>query len=128
MSEVLIMPKTRIMRQKMDRIKIYAGGRGIACDIYEAKTFWQRFTGLMFKNRKYGLLIEKCSSVHTFFMKFELDVICLDKDYKIVKIFYGVKPFRAVFQFKKTKHILELPSGFCGADILKPEIQLEIVK
>jgi len=128
MSEVLILPKTRIMRQKMDRVKIYAGGCAIACDIYEAKTFWHRLSGLMFRRNKYGLLINKCSSVHTFFMKFELDVICLDKDYKIVKVLFAVKPFKTVFAPFGVKHILELPAGCCGTDILKPEIQLEIVK
>jgi uncharacterized membrane protein (UPF0127 family) len=122
------MPKTRIMRQKMDRMKIYAGGREIACDIYEAKTFWQRFSGLMFKSRKYGLLIEKCSSVHTFFMEFNIDVVCLDEDYKIVEIFYGVKPFRLAASFKKTKHILELPSGAFDNSVIKPGISLKIVK
>ncbi len=128
MSEVLILPKMRIMRQKMDRIKIYAGGREIACDIYEAKTFWQRFSGLMFCRRKHGLLINGCGSVHTFFMKFKLDVICLDKDYKIVKVLFAVKPFKTVFCPLAVKHILELPAGCCGTDILKPEIQLKIVK
>ncbi len=128
MSEVLILQKTRIMRQKMDRIKIYAGGSEIACDIYEAETFWQRFSGLMFCRRKHGLLINGCSSVHTFFMKFELDVICLDKDYKIVEVFYGVKPFRLAASFKKTKHILELPSGAFDKSAIKSGISLKIVK
>lgn len=116
------------MLQKMDKIKIYAEGFEIPYEIYEAKTFWRKFSGLMFRSRKYGLLIEKCNSVHTFFMKFNIDVVCLDKDYKIVEVFYGVKPFRLAASFKKTKHILELPSGAVDKSLIKSGISLKIVK
>jgi len=112
----------------MDKIKIYAQDFKIPCEIYEAKTFWNKFSGLMLRTRKYGLLIEKCNSVHTFFMKFNIDVVCIDKDYKIVEVFYGVKPFRFAASLKKTKHILELPSGAFDNTVIKSGISLKIVK
>lgn len=122
MSEVLILRKIHITLLKMkNKIKISADGVEIPCVIYEAKTFYEKFAGLMFCRQKYGLMIKNCSSVHTCFMKFKIDIVCLDKDYKIVKVFYGIKPFRAVFQFNKTRHILELPSGCYGSFSLKKQ-------
>ncbi len=111
-----------------NKINLSADGIEIPCVIYEAKTFYEKFSGLMFCRQKYGLMIKNCSSVHTCFMKFKIDVVCLDKDYKIVKIFYGIKPFRAVFQFNKTKHILELPSGCYGSICLKERQTVCFVK
>lgn len=103
-----------------NKIKVSVLGREIPCDVYEAKTFFQKLAGLMFCGRKRGLLIKNCSSVHTCFMRFDADMICLDGGFKIVKVFYGVKPFGIVMPFKKVKHILEVPSGCCNGFVLEP--------
>lgn len=41
-----------------------------------------------------GLLISPCNGVHTFFMRFAIDVIFLNKGGAIVKIIHALKPFR----------------------------------
>ncbi len=81
-------------------------------DVYIAESFIERFKGLMFvsKQNSFKLLIKNCNSIHTCFMKFDLDIYCLDKDYRVVKVYKNTKPFRFVLPFKKVKHILELPS------------------
>ncbi len=75
-----------------------------------AETFYERFKGLMFvkKENSFGLLIENCNSIHTCFMKFNLDIYCLDKDFKVVKVYKNVKPFRFVLPVKNTAHIFEI--------------------
>jgi uncharacterized membrane protein (UPF0127 family) len=57
-----------------------------------------------------GLWISPCESVHTFFMKFPIDLIYIDKDRKVRKVRHRVPPWR--LSMCLTAHsILELPAG-----------------
>lgn len=83
------------------------------CDVTVANTFATRFMGLMFKRHlddTSGLLIQKCSGIHTCFMRFTIDVIYLDKDYTVL-FAETVAPWRIGKIVKHTKHVLELPQG-----------------
>ncbi len=79
-------------------------------DVYIADSFFERFKGLMFlpKEKSVNLLIKKCNSIHTCFMKFNIDVYCLDKDFKVVKKYTNVKPFRFILPTKNVCQILEV--------------------
>ena len=81
-------------------------------DVYVAESFLERFKGLMFvpKEKSFNLLIKKCNSIHTCFMKFNIDIFCLDKDFKVIKVYKGLKPFRFVLPVKNTYNILEIPT------------------
>lgn len=81
-------------------------------NIYVAETFFEKFKGLMFisKQNSFNLLIKNCNSVHTCFMKFNIDIYCLDKDYKVIKFYNNIKPFRFIFPTKNVYHILEIPN------------------
>ncbi|MDR0724198.1 MAG: DUF192 domain-containing protein [Endomicrobium sp.] len=84
----------------------------INIEIKTAKTFLSRFLGFMFKrNANYALLFKNCRSVHTFFMRFNIDVVFLDKENKIVKVVKNVEPFRIVLPIKNSFSILEVPSN-----------------
>lgn len=81
-------------------------------NIKEAKSFKDRFLGLMFKkNINYGLLFKNCRSIHTFFMREEIDIIATDKNDKIIKTYKNVKPWRILIAPSKTKNIYELPKN-----------------
>jgi uncharacterized membrane protein (UPF0127 family) len=57
-----------------------------------------------------GLWITPCESVHTFFMKFPIDLVYLDKQRKVRKVRHRVLPWR--LSMCLTAHsILELPAG-----------------
>jgi uncharacterized membrane protein (UPF0127 family) len=57
-----------------------------------------------------GLWITPCESVHTFFMKFAIDLVYLDKRKKVRKVRHAVPPWR--LSACLTAHsILELPAG-----------------
>jgi len=57
-----------------------------------------------------GLWIVPCESVHTFFMKFPIDLVYLDKKRKVRKVRKAVPPWR--LSACLTAHsILELPAG-----------------
>lgn len=89
-------------------------GKRFATKLERADTFWTRFLGLLpYKSlpEGEGLILTPCRSVHTFFMKFSIDVLYLDQYYRIVKVHERVKPWRALAPCKKAIHVLELPAG-----------------
>ncbi len=78
-----------------------------------ANSFLERMLGLMFKNQKEsidGMLIRPCQSIHTFFMRFPLTVIFLNKQNKIIKIIQKIKPWRMTGFYFKAFQVLEIPS------------------
>jgi hypothetical protein len=57
-----------------------------------------------------GLWIAPCESVHTFFMKFPIDLVYLDKRLRVRKVRHVVRPWR--LSACLTAHsVLELPAG-----------------
>jgi hypothetical protein len=57
-----------------------------------------------------GLWIAPCESVHTFFMKFPIDLVYLDKRLRVRKVRHAVRPWR--LSACLTAHsVLELPAG-----------------
>lgn len=56
-----------------------------------------------------GLLIRRCSSVHTFGMRFPLDIVFLDRDGVPISVRQCVSPRRLVFD-RRASSVLELPS------------------
>jgi len=70
-----------------------------------------------------GLLIDPCSSIHMFFMRFPIDVVFLDRDGTVVKIVHAIKPWR-VAMGAGGKKALELPAGTAAAAGIEPGDQL----
>jgi uncharacterized protein len=57
-----------------------------------------------------GLLLRPASAVHTYFMRFPIDVVFLDRALVVVGISDSVDPWRATSQ-RGAKAVLELPAG-----------------
>ncbi len=72
-----------------------------------------------------GLLINKCNSIHTFGMKYALDIIYLDRNYKIVKLVKSIKP-RRMSMCWYAKHTLEMLSGEINHLSLVKNMTLEL--
>lgn len=82
--------------------------------IREAETFFQRALGLLGNkrlNKGEGLYIPNCRSIHTFFMRFPIDVIFIDKNNGIVKVISNLMPFRLGFGPFNTAGVLEFSAG-----------------
>lgn len=82
-------------------------------------TFFKRFLGLMMKNKipsNYAILLIPCSRVHTFFMKFPIDIVYLD-DKNRVLYKETLYPRKLGKKIKGAKKVLEGSMGF--ADGLK---------
>jgi uncharacterized protein len=57
-----------------------------------------------------GLLLRPASSIHTFFMRFPIDAVFLDRELAVVGIEDSIVPWRAASQ-RGAKAVLELPAG-----------------
>jgi len=78
-----------------------------------ADTSAKRRTGLLKHERLNpgdGLWIVPCESVHTFFMKFPIDLVYLDKQKKVRKVRHRVPAWRLSVCLS-AHSILELPAG-----------------
>ena len=78
-----------------------------------ANTVLKRMVGLL-NRRKFakgeGLLLDRCYGVHTFGMRFPIDVLFLDKDLRVIRAVNALPPYRTSI-VKKAVYVLELPVG-----------------
>lgn len=75
------------------------------------KTFKTRLLGLMFQKKAidFGLCFPHCNSIHTFFMRQNIDVIMTDKNNKILYIYKNLKPWKIILPKKHIYYTYELP-------------------
>lgn len=86
--------------------------------IREARSFFTRGRGLMLApglDEGEGLLIDPCSSIHTFFMRFPIDVLYVDRSGTIVRADGVMKPWRIGPVFTGSRWVVELPPGTIDA-------------
>ena len=79
-----------------------------------ADRFFRRAIGLLSRRSlpdDEALLITPCASVHTFGMRFSIDVVFLGKRNEILKISENVRPFGVCFAPRGTKSVLEMAAG-----------------
>ncbi len=78
-----------------------------------AGTFVSRFRGLLGKSglaSGEGLLIRPAGSIHTFFMRFAIDVVFLDRSGVVVKLVADLRPWRVALA-RGGRDALELGAG-----------------
>ncbi len=72
-----------------------------------------------------GLWIAPCESVHTFFMKFPIDLVYLDRKHQVRKVRSSVGPWR-LSACLTAKSVLELPAGTIRESRTAPGDAIEI--
>jgi uncharacterized protein len=100
----------------------------VFCTFERAESMFGRMVGLLGRSslpRGQGLLISPCNQIHTFFMKFTIDVVFLDSSDRVVKLCQNLKPWRLTPIVWKAKAVLELGQG--GAEGLQVGRQLKII-
>ncbi|AKJ31663.1 DUF192 domain-containing protein [Caldimonas brevitalea] len=99
-----------------------------------AVRFWSRWRGLMLSpplRPDAGLLIPRCASVHTCFMRYALDLVYLDAAGRVVACVPALKPWRAnvcrvrgphhgAAPAALARHCLELAAGTVAALGIRP--------
>lgn len=99
-----------------DKMKLIYENKSI--DIYICKTFYSRLKGFMFKkNIKHALLFNNCNSIHTFFMKSNIDVIMCDKNNKILYYYNNLPKSKIIWPKKNIYKTIELPVNYFNIKI-----------
>ena len=92
------------------------GGRTVVCEACRiADTPLRRLKGLLGRDELppgHGLLLRPANAVHTFFMRFPIDIVFLDRDLRVLRVAAHVKPWRAAAR-RGAHAVLELPAGEC---------------
>ena len=82
-------------------------------DLYECKNFFSRLKGFMFtKNIDKALLFDRCNSIHTFFMKENIDVIMCDKDNRVLFFYKDLPKNKIILPKKGVTKVFETPSNY----------------
>lgn len=101
------------MESKIYKVKTSSGE--ILCHkMTIANNIFDRMKGLMFSKELPecdGFLIRPCNSIHTFFMRYPLDIVFLDKNFKVIKVLYNLKPWRMTWVYLKSFQVLEMKAG-----------------
>jgi uncharacterized protein len=92
----------------------------LATQLRIAETHWSRFRGLMCADASSfsagrGLWLVPSRGVHTFAMRFPIDVLYLDRDKTVVHLEQNLKPWRMAPVRMNAISILELPENTLGS-------------
>jgi uncharacterized membrane protein (UPF0127 family) len=102
------------MSQKMLEVRNLTPGSEVAVRVQRADRAWSRMVGLLGRRslaEDEGLLLTPCTSIHTFFMRFPIDVLYLDREHVVLKAVRALRPFRFSACLRGCHSVLELPAG-----------------
>lgn len=86
----------------------------LGCRIRLADSWWSRLRGFLGRPEPIigdGILLSPCSRIHTFGMRFPLDVLFLDRKGRVLETYPDVRPWRMTPRIRNSAYALELPVG-----------------
>jgi uncharacterized protein len=89
-------------------------GEVLATQSGKVDTFLRRGLGLMGKKslpEGGGLIIEPCNGVVSFFMRFPIDVLFIDRDGGVQHAVSNLTPWKASKVVRGSRFVIELPAG-----------------
>lgn len=97
-------------------MKIYNSTQNniISEEVKVAENFISRSVGLLskrFLKEGESLVIKPCCSIHTFFMRFDIDVLFINKKNEIIALYENVKPWQILPIHLSSRYVIELAAG-----------------
>lgn len=92
----------------------------------EAKNLKEKIQGLIGKDKPQALLIKTHFGIHTFGVKFPIDVLILNKKNKVVAMKKNLQPKRIFVWNPLYEKVLELPSGTIEKNRIKENMPIDI--
>jgi len=90
----------------------------LAENVTIASSLFSRMQGLLGREtfaRNEALILMPCNAIHTFFMRFAIDCLFVDKNNRIVKLIPRLLPWRISRPYLKSRFVIELPAGTIAA-------------
>ncbi len=85
----------------------------LVATVYRTTTPWERLRGLLGRSPLgvgEGLLLDPCSGVHTFMMRYPIDLVYLSRELRVIKVVSKLVPWRFSMAFGAAM-TLELAAG-----------------
>lgn len=92
-----------------------------------AQTFFEKSKGLLGVTKPYSLFFQTRWGIHTFGMRFPIDIVILREDYTIASLKENLEPNRIFFWNPTYQYILELPSGTIENEKLKRGDKIKLI-
>ena len=95
-------------------MKLLKDGKTLIENLVIAETLWTRTKGLLGRESlpdNEALWIMRCNSIHTYFMKFPIDVVFVNKSMKVIDT-GTVKPGKLIFPVWRASSVIEFKAGF----------------
>ena len=86
----------------------------LATEVRFANTMLYRMIGLIGKKSlkdKEALFIYPCQQIHTFFMRFPIDCLFINKNYEVIETLEDFKPWKVSKKITDALGVIELPQG-----------------
>ena len=102
----------------------------LAREAIVARTFRERLVGLIGRaglTPGEALILQPCQSVHTFLMRFPLDLIFLDRAGTVRRLIAALPPGRMVPYVPAARTVVELPAGIIEATGTEAGDQVAII-
>ena len=110
------------------RLRNETRSRPVADQLLQARTLWERAAGLLalpILRAGDALWLEPCGSIHTWGMRYPIDVLFLSRDLRVLAVWRHVRPWRIAWAPRGTHVAVELLSGGAACvergDILRCE-------
>lgn len=112
-------------------VRVARTGAVLALDAVKAKTASARMTGLL-RHASLpdgeGMIFEGCRSIHTFGMRFPIDVVFVDRAWTVVRIMAALPPGRLPMPVWRAWGVVELPAGRAAKSGLQNGDQLIVAQ
>ena len=104
------------MTNERDRSRLLNATRSqlVAAHLIQARSIWERAAGLLaLPELRPGeaLWLEPCGSIHTWGMRYPIDVLFLNSDLRVLSVWRDVRPWRIAWAPRGTHSAIELRSG-----------------
>ncbi len=96
-----------------------------------ARSFWERMVGLLGSPEPQpgdGLLIERAQSIHTWFMRYPIDVVFVDRQRRVTRTAEHLRPWRTVLWARGARDCIELRTGSIARSGTRPGDVLEVTE
>lgn len=90
------------------------------------KTYKEKTFGLAFRKTPLTVYFDTILGIHTFGVKFPIDVLILDNNFNVKKVKKNLSPCRFFFWNIKYSKVIEAPSGTVSKNSIKIGDKIEI--
>lgn len=101
----------------------------VAENLIVADTALTRLRGLLGRrslDNNTSMWIHKCNSIHTWFMKFDIDVVFVDRSLTVRAIRRNIRPWHMVWPVWKADSVFEFSAGVISPDKVEVGDQLHV--